>query len=95
MFGNGQGVEQSYEKAVEYYTMAAEQGHPCGQCILGSMFYNGQGVEQSYEKAVEYYTMAAEQGHPVAQCNLGNMFYRGKGLLSTKGGNKDNLIINI
>ena len=52
MFNNGRGIEQSYEKAVEYYTMAAEQGHAVAQCNLGNMFENGRGVEQSYEKAV-------------------------------------------
>ena len=80
MFDNGQGVEQSYEKAVEYFTMAAEQGHPDGQFNLGNMFKYGQGVEQSYEKAVEYYTMAAEQGDADAQYSLGNMFYNGQGV---------------
>jgi hypothetical protein len=70
---------QGYQD-VEYFTMAAEQGHAVAQCNLGNMFKNGQGVEQSYEKAVEYYTMAAEQGHAVAQCILGTMFYNGQGV---------------
>jgi hypothetical protein len=38
MFVNGEGVDQSYEKAVEYYTMAAEQGDAGGQYNLGNMF---------------------------------------------------------
>ena len=62
MFYTGQGVEQSYEKAVEYYTMAAEQGHAVAQCNLGTMFENGQGVEQSCPIARKWWTKAANQG---------------------------------
>jgi TPR repeat protein len=62
MYKNGHGVEQSYEKAAEYYTMAVEQGHAGAQYNLGCMYNDGRGVEQSHEKAVEFYTMAAEQG---------------------------------
>jgi TPR repeat protein len=76
----GKGVEHSYDKAVEYYTMAAEQGDANAQFNLGFMFGNGLGVEQSYEKAVEYCTMAAEQGHANAQCELGLMYENGQGV---------------
>jgi TPR repeat protein len=80
MYENGHGVEQSYEKAAEYYTMAAEQGHADAQYNLGVMYDNGHGVEQSYEKAAEYYTMAAEQGDAGAQYNLGAMYLSGEGV---------------
>ena len=62
MFYNGQGVEQSYKKAVEYYTLAAEQGDAVAQCNLGNMFYNGEGVEQSCPIARKWWTKAANQG---------------------------------
>ena len=58
MYYNGQGVEQSYEKAIEYYTMAAKQGNADAQFNLGFMYRNGEGVKRSYKKAIEYYTMA-------------------------------------
>ncbi|KES12943.1 Sel1 repeat protein, partial [Snodgrassella alvi SCGC AB-598-O11] len=35
MYENGDGVEQNYEKAAEYYSAAAEQGHANAQCNLG------------------------------------------------------------
>ena len=47
MYEKGQGVEQSYEKAVEYFTMAAAQWYAGAQCNLGLMFATGQGVEES------------------------------------------------
>ena len=61
MYEKGHGVEQSYEKAVEWYLKAAEQGFACAQCNLGCMYENGRGVEQSFEKAREWYEKAAEQ----------------------------------
>ena len=53
MFGDGQGVDQSYEKAVEYYTMAAEQGHAVAQCNLGTMFGNGEGYLKKTPEKIE------------------------------------------
>jgi TPR repeat protein len=62
MFEKGLGVEQSYKKAVEYFTMAAEQGYANAQFNLGLMFDNGRGVEQSCAIARKWWTKAANQG---------------------------------
>jgi len=73
----GSGVEQSYEKAMEYYTLAIQQGDPNAMFDLATMHYHGQGVTKSFEKAIELYTQAAYQGHATAQFCVGNAFYRG------------------
>lgn len=80
LYDNGQGVEQSREKAVEWYTKAAEQGNATAQCILGSCYHDGLIVKQSYEKAVEWYTKAAEQGDATAQGILGDCYDSGQGV---------------
>ena len=80
MYYYGHGVEQSYEKATEWYLKAAEQGLADAQCNLGLMYEYGRGVEQSYEKAVEWYQKAADQGLADAQCNLGLMYEYGTGV---------------
>ena len=80
MYHYGRGVEQSYEKAVEWYRKAADQGYARAQHNLGYMYYSGHGVEQSYEKAVEWYRKAADQGLAAAQNNLGYMYYCGHGV---------------
>ena len=77
MYYYGHGVEQSYEKAAEWYLKAADQGLADAQCNLGLMYEYGTGVERSYEKAVEWYQKAADQGLASAQCNLGNMYEYG------------------
>ena len=80
MYDLGMGVGQSYEKAAEYYALAAAQGHSEAQFNLGNMYRNGEGLEQSYEKAFEYYSLAAEQGNPKAQFNLAVMYDQGEGV---------------
>ena len=62
MYSNGQGVDQSDERAKEYYEAAAKQGHAGAQCNLGILYYSGQGVEESNEKARALWMKAAEQG---------------------------------
>jgi len=76
-YRTGQGVEQSYEKAIEYYTLAIQQDDPNAMAGLADMYHHGEGVTKSIEKANELYTRAANQGHATAQCNVGNVFYRG------------------
>jgi len=76
----GTGVEQSYEKAIEYYTLAIQNGNPNAMNQLADMYYFGKGVTKSIEKAIELYAQAANQGHASAQFNLGSMYYKGEGV---------------
>ena len=73
MYENGHGVEQSYEKAVEWYRKAADQGNAAAQYNLGNMYSWGKGVEQSNEKAAEWYRKAADQGDPDAKKRLSEL----------------------
>jgi len=50
MYNDGQGVDQSYERAAEYYEVAARQGHASAQNNLGTVYANGLGVEQSLKQ---------------------------------------------
>lgn len=75
----GKGIEQSYEKAVEWFSKAAENGNANGQNNYGVCYQYGYGVEQSYEKAVEWYEKAAAQDNYEALRNLGYCCYHGLG----------------
>ena len=66
-YNYGFGVTQDMQKAVEWYTKAAEQGHAAAQYNLGNCYYDGEGVEKDLQKAIEWYTKAAEQGDEDAQ----------------------------
>jgi TPR repeat protein len=76
----GSGVEQSYEKSIEYYTLAIQNGDPNAMFGLAAMYHQGQGVTKSIEKAIELWTRAANQGHASAQSNVGLLYVKGEGV---------------
>ena len=58
---NGEGVEQSYTKAMEWNFRAVNMGSGRGWANVGQMYEKGQGVAQSYEKAVMFYTLSMDE----------------------------------
>ena len=54
MYSNGNGVEQDYTKAMEWFEKGAELGDADSMGMLAAMYSNGNGVEQDYEKAKEW-----------------------------------------
>lgn len=58
----GNGVDQDYEKAFEWYEKAADAGSADAMTVLGNMYKNGEGIEQDFEKAEEWYQKAADAG---------------------------------
>ena len=66
-YNYGFGVTQDMQKAVEWYTKAAEQGLAAAQYNLGVFYEKGYCVEKDLQKAIEWYTKAAEQGDEDAQ----------------------------
>ncbi|MFI3220880.1 MAG: tetratricopeptide repeat protein [Methylococcales bacterium] len=69
-----------YQKAVEWYRKAAEQGYAAGQCNLGFMYTHGYGVPKDYQQAADWYRKAAEQGNADGQNNLALMYENGYGV---------------
>ncbi|ONI45327.1 hypothetical protein AN641_00640 [Candidatus Epulonipiscioides gigas] len=80
------------QKAVEWYTKAALQGHAQAQYNLGICYTNsdgivkdlkwhyGNGAQQSLKIAVEWYTKSAMQGYAPAQYSLGSCYDEGIGV---------------
>ena len=60
--GDAAFLVQDYEKALEYWTQAAEQGYRNAYEAIGELYRDGLGVEQSYEKAADYFLKAVELG---------------------------------
>ena len=79
-FYRGDGVKADRQKAVYWFTKAAEQGKATAQYNLALCFYNGEGVAKDYQKAVYWCTKAAEQGEATAQYNLGVCYEHGHGV---------------
>ena len=59
LYRDGRGIEQSFERAIEYFKTAAANEHANAQYSVGAMYYNGQGVEQSYALAREWWTKSS------------------------------------
>lgn len=68
LYKNGQGVEQSFEKAIEYYEKAADLGCTNALINLGDLFENGDNPD--YSKSIRYYQKAEESGNSFARTRL-------------------------
>ncbi|KAG0195493.1 hypothetical protein BGX33_003186, partial [Mortierella sp. NVP41] len=90
IYRDGEGVPQDYAQAMEYFSMAADQGHVSaqaadqgyvlGQNSIGAMYYMGQGVPKNHQKAIEWFLKAADQDDARAQYYLGIMRRIGEGI---------------
>ena len=80
MYYRGDGVQQNYVVAADWFLKVAEQGYALAQYNLGVMYDNGRGVPENDRTAVQWYLKAAEQGYASAQYNLGVMYDNGRGV---------------
>lgn len=78
-YAKGDGVEQSYAKALEWYRKAADKDHTLAMNNLGAMYELGQGVEVDHTKSIVWYRKAAEQGQKYAQNSLAIKLFKGEG----------------
>ncbi len=63
MLLNGQGVEQNYEEAANWFRKAAEQSIPQAQYKLGMLYMQGQGLPRDYEFAYAWFRAGASHKH--------------------------------
>ncbi|KAF9901530.1 hypothetical protein EC991_006041 [Linnemannia zychae] len=80
MYQFGDGVQQDYQAALDWYIKAANQGHVEAQNFVGHMHRNGLGVSQDYDTAMKWYRKAAHQGFASAQYNVGYLYEKGLGV---------------
>lgn len=70
---DGIGVKKSFWKAVEWYELAADQGHAQAQYNLGII----RNLDKSTAEGRNWFLKAAKQGHVLAQYHLGESFFHG------------------
>jgi len=70
----GDGVDQDYEKAFNFFTKSADQGYSKAQLFLGECYDSGYGVTQDRAKAGQLFLKAAEQGLAEAQFRVKSCF---------------------
>jgi len=80
MYMKGQGVEQDYEEAGEWFRKASEQGLSVAMYKLAGLYTKGQGVPKDLEFAYVWYSVAAVHEH---QKSI-NMIEKAKSNLSSE-----------
>ena len=63
MYMKGQGVEQDYEKAGEWFRKASEQGLAVAMYKLAELYTEGKGVPKDLEFAYIWYSVGAVHNH--------------------------------
>ena len=77
LYYDGTGCQQSFEKAVSYYKMAAANGSRQAQENLGYCYYYGRNMPVDYEKAFHYFALGAFDGHLISLYKIGDMYAGG------------------
>ncbi|MBR2274702.1 MAG: SEL1-like repeat protein, partial [Lachnospiraceae bacterium] len=68
-YSEDSGVDQDYEKAMEWFLKAAEAGRTSAMNYIARMYALGQGVKEDNEEALSWYQKAAEAGDTTAMIN--------------------------
>ena len=84
MYRFGQYVPRDTVKALEQYTIAAENGDLLSQFNLGIFYKNGVLAKKDRIKSVQWLTKAADKGHLGAQNELGTLYFNEKNYLEAK-----------
>lgn len=78
LYYSGRGGEQSYSKAIEYYTIAAKSGCPQAQENLGYCYYYGRDTAVDYQQAFHYFALGAFAGSIRSLYKIGDMYRYGQ-----------------
>lgn len=84
-YQDGEGVEQDYEKAYQYYKEAADLGNGDGYAGLAWLYGEGKGVDQDYAKNIELDKKGIALGSARAMNDIGILYYNGYGVAQDYG----------
>lgn len=70
-------AEGNYERAIEYYRLAAAMGNVHSISNLGYCYMYARSIEKNMSLAMAYFKIAAEQNNVDAQYKLGNIYEKG------------------
>ena len=73
-------IQQDYAKAMEYYTLAADEDYADAQAQIAYMYMEGLGVDVDYVQAMEWNNRAAQQNNAQGQAQIGYMYHMGLGV---------------
>lgn len=67
MYMKGQGVEQDYKLASEWFRKASEKSIPQAQYKLGDLYLKGRGVPKDYEFAYVWFSVGSAHEHQLSK----------------------------
>ena len=73
-YQSGNGVKPDLEKAVSWFTKAAEKNHPGAQFSLAMLYLDGSLGNPDADTGAKWLEKAAPGGNPQAQYNLGLLY---------------------
>jgi len=76
----GQGVEQNYPRAVEWYVKAADGGYAKAMHNLGKFYFDGTGVKQDYRQSIKWFRKASDAGMALSMNNVAVQYSKGLGV---------------
>ena len=72
--------QSHYQRAKEFFEMAAYDNNAEAFFGLGNIYFNGWGVEHDYQKAKEFFEKAIEKGNSHSIWLVGMLYYNGTGV---------------
>ena len=76
----GDGMQQNYAEAINWFHAAAKQGHTGAELNLGLLYKSGRGVLQDFSRAAEWFQKAAAKDNPEAEYHLASLYKIGQGV---------------
>jgi len=70
MYLKGQGVDQDYEAASNWFRKASEKNIPQAQYKLGDLYFKGRGVPKDYEYSYIWYSVGASHKHKLSEKSI-------------------------
>ena len=70
MYLKGQGVDQNYEAASNWFRKASEKSIPQAQYKLGDLYFKGRGVPKDYEYSYIWYSVGASHKHKLSEKSI-------------------------
>lgn len=69
---------KEYNKAIECFHEASENGNVQAQHMLGLLYFQGYGISPDYDKCLKYFNAAASRGYDKSLFHLGQIYSEGE-----------------
>jgi uncharacterized protein len=79
-YAEGLGVRADDDEALDWYGLAADQGHVLAAHNIGNAFRDGRGVDVNHETAAAWWLRAAKAGDVIPALRLGEAYEAGRGV---------------